>query len=125
MARYDPRVVAAAIGVQESWLSSILTRFSVLGVSRGRQGRTRTLTREAVLCLAVARDLIADAGANTESALALAHELIRRPDGRLRVGTNGLEIRCDLELQREQLRVALDLIVASAVEVPRGRPRGR
>ena len=123
MARYDSRVASAATGIPEGWLSSLLTRVPFVGVSRGRQGRRRTLSLEAVVCVVITRALTEHVGASCEAAAAMAHELVRASEGSVTWGPGLLQLSCDVEDLRRRLRVDLDRAVESAVDVPRGRPR--
>lgn len=125
MARYDSRVASAATGIPAGWVSSLLTRVPVTGVSRGRQGRRRTLSLDAVVCVVLARLLTEHAGASCEAAVATAHELLRSSAGAITWGPSLMRLSCDVEELRRRLRWDLDRAVELAVEVPRGRPRGR
>ena len=123
MAKYDARVAATALGVPEDWLSSLLTRFSVAGVEKRRQGSRRKLSRDAIICLAVAQTLIEEVSVPAEAALALAHDLVRRPDARIPLRGGTVQLACDISALRLELMLALDRAVGQAVDVPRGRPR--
>lgn len=123
MARYDSRVTAAATGIGEGWLSSLLTRVPITGVSRGRQGRRRTLSLDAVVCVVLTHTLAEHAGASCEAAAAAAHELLRSSAGAITWGSCLMQLSCDVAELRLRLRSELDRAVESAVEVPRGRPR--
>lgn len=125
MARYDVRVVAAATGIDERWLSSLLSRVRVTGVHGGRQGRRRSLTVDAALCAQLAHCLSMELGASAESAVSTAHEALRRPAGSITLGGGLLSLQFDGAHLRQRLRSALDRAVEVAVETPRGRPRAR
>lgn len=125
MALYDTRVAAAAIELSEGWLSSLLTRFPVAGVSRGRQGKRRRMSADAVLCVAIAHALIIDGGLSAESALSAAHALLSAPGGMVRWGAGKLTVSAEVAAWRRSVRSALDGAVARARDVPRGRPRVR
>lgn len=125
MARYDSRVAAAATGIPEGWLSSLLTRVPLTGVSRGCQGRRRTLSLDAVVCVALAHMLTEHTGASCEAAVATAHALLRSSAGAITWGPSLMRLSCDVGELRRRLRSDLDRAVEAAVEVPRGRPRRR
>lgn len=125
MARYDTRVAASAIGVSEQWLSSLLTRFPIAGVVRGRQGFRRQLSVDAVVCAALTRTLTEEMSLPAEAAVALAHELMMMPGSTTSRSDGTLTLACDLPRLRRRIRSALDAAVALSTEVPRGRPPTR
>ena len=125
MALYDIRVASAAIGVPEAWLSSMLTRIPITGVDRGRQGRRRTLTLDAVLCASIAWTLIEGGGTTVESAVALAHRLLASAHGVIVLGRGLVTISADLAALRTRVHMGLSGAVEQSIEVKRGRPPRR
>lgn len=125
MAVYDTRVAAAALDLPEAWVSSLLTRFAIAGVERGRQGFRRRLSAEAVVCIAIAHSLVTDLGVTGEAAVSLAHELVRSKGAPLSRGAGLLTITFDAVASRQRIRAALDAAVVRDTEVRRGRPRIR
>ncbi len=125
MAVYDTRVAAAALNLPEAWVSSVLTRFAIAGVERGRQGFRRRLNADAVVCIAIAHGLVADLGVTSEAAVSLAHELVRSRGEPLRRAAGLLTISYDLVASKQRIRAALDAAVVRETEVRRGRPRTR
>jgi hypothetical protein len=123
MARYDTRVAAVALDVEEAWLSSILTRFPVAGVIRRRQGFRRQLSVEAVVLLAIVRALVAEPGLGVQPAVALARRLLDSPTGGVRMAGGHAELTFDVAGTRRRVRAALDGAVATSTEIRRGRPR--
>lgn len=122
MARYDVRAAALATGIAEERLSSLLTRFRVTGATGGTRGKRRTLSREAVLCLAISCALSDEIGLPAEQALALVHQLLRSPAAERRGVAGPWLLRVDLAAWRTSLASALDAAVARAVIPRRGRP---
>lgn len=121
MARYDVRLAAVALDVAYRWLDGVLARHRVEGVTSEVQGIRRTVSDDALVTLAIVRDLHAQAGLPIGRAIEIAERL--EPDGRLRLGIVTVAV--------DRHAVARDLApqVADAVErvVPRrrGRPPGQ
>ena len=122
MARFDIRVAASALGIDEQWISVVLTRFPVVGVTRGRRGVTRTLSLDAVVCVGIAHALIDDADFGVEPALAAAHRLLGEAGGELRFGSGTLRLTIDVAEARRTARARLAQAVETSVEIHRGRP---
>jgi hypothetical protein len=125
VARFDVRVAAAALDIDERWLDVTLTRFPVVGVTRGRRGVRRTLSLDAVVCAGIAYALVHHAGVGVESALDISHRLLRQPDGELRLGTGTLRLSMDLSDVRRDIQLRLARAVELSVDIPRGRPARR
>ncbi|MBI3791661.1 MAG: hypothetical protein HY275_12400 [Gemmatimonadetes bacterium] len=94
-------------------------------MTRGRQGKKRTITREAALCLAIALALHESAELPVESALATAHALMRSPDGTIQWLPARLSVQASLAAWRADLAEALDAANLRSVVTPRGRPPRR
>jgi hypothetical protein len=92
---------------------------------RRRQGFRRQLSADAIVCVALAHTLVDELSVSAEAAVALAHELMSSPSGSLSRGLGGVMVSCDLATLRQRIRAALDVAVAHATDVPRGRPRSR
>ena len=120
MRAYTVSVVAAALGVDPRWVDNVLALHSIVGVIRERQGVTRTISPDAVLTIAIARDLSAAVGASTGVALQLAAGLI--PTGE-HSPMPGVIIRIDLGAVKGRLAARLAEAVDSHPPPPRGRPR--
>lgn len=122
MARFDVRVAAVALQIGPEWLSVLLTRFPIVGVTRGRRGVTRTLSLDAVVCVGLAHALVQDAGVGAGPALDLAHRLLREPGGELRLGNGSVRLSIDAAAARRAASARLALAVEQSVDIPRGRP---
>jgi hypothetical protein len=120
MRAYTVNVVAAALGVDPRWVDNVLSTHSIDGVTRERQGVTRKIAPDAILAIAVARDLAAAVGASLGVALNLAAELIRSGE---HSPAPGVTIRIDLDAVKGRLAARLAEAVDSHPPAQRGRPR--
>lgn len=125
MAKFDVRVAAAALDIDERWLSVTLTRFPIAGVTCGRRGVTRTLSLDAVVCIGIAHALVRDAGVPVEPALALAHRMLGAPRGEIRFGADTLRLSMAMDEARGTARTRLAHAIERSVESRRGRPPAR
>src|SRR5687768_3002057 len=100
MRAYTVNVVAAALGVDPRWVDNVLSTQPIDGVMRERQGVTRTISPDAILAIAIARDLATAVGASLGVALNLAAELI--PSGEYSPAP-GMTIRIDLDAVKDRL----------------------
>ncbi|MCE2942040.1 MAG: hypothetical protein ACK53A_08520 [Gemmatimonadota bacterium] len=117
MARYDVRLAAVALDVGYQWLDSLLARHPVAGVVAESQGVRRTVTDDALVTLAIVRDLHHDLGLPLGRAVAVAESL--QASGAMRAGLVALTV------DRSQVVDQLAPRVSEALEriVPRRRGR--
>lgn len=117
MARYDVRLAAVALDVEYHWLDSLLARHSVVGVVAESQGVRRTVTDDALVTLAIVRDLYRELGLPIGRAVAVAESL--KESGAVRAGYVALTV------DRSRVADRLAPRVAEALEriVPRRRGR--
>nr|MCU0623251.1 hypothetical protein [Gemmatimonadaceae bacterium] len=99
------------------WLDSLLARHEVVGVASETQGVRRTVSDEAMVTLAIVRDLTHELGIPTARAIRVAESATS--DGRYRAGT------VTLHLDRAAVARRLAPHVADAVERVVPRRRGR
>lgn len=121
MARYDVAVAALALDVPARWLDSVLARHDVPGVTRSVQGVRRTISDDAMLLLACARDLHLEGRVPVPVALEAAAALVR--DGQWRTGTVTWSVA--LPTLRQELATAIADAIERAVPRRRGRPPGQ
>jgi hypothetical protein len=88
------------------------------------RGRTRRLSFDAVVELAVAVDLTRELEMPEHKAMRMAHALVSADDGALVAG-NGLLLRLDLRRVRLETEARLEQAVEVVVSPRRGRPPKR
>ena len=102
------------------WVDNVLSHNQVAGIARERQGRSRRLTVEGLLVLALAVLLIREFGLPTQNAIRVAEDLAKnegRHDAR-----GELTVVLDLSAFQARLLEKLEHAVEIAPLPKRGRP---
>lgn len=118
MPRYDVALAALALDVEPAWLDVLLARNSIPGVIRETQGVKRTISDDALVQLAIVRDLHLHLGLAVPKAIPVAADLMQH--GHHRVGA--VQLQLDLPSLRTQLAAAAADAVERVVPRRRGRP---
>jgi len=119
MPLYSSKTAALVLGLSAKELDNLLSRLSVAGVGGGPQGRDRRIGSEALLRIAIARDLRSTFGCSWKRAIAAAAELQTQPE--VRTGGGLVAMRLTASTFRERLQESL--AEASEYVVPRRRGR--
>jgi len=119
MPLYSSKTAALALGLSAKDLDNLLSRLSVTGVVRGHQGRDRRIGGEALVRIAIARDLRTTFGCSWRRAIAAAEELQTQPDVRTAGGLVAIRLTASTFRERLQERLA----DASEYVIPRRRGR--
>ena len=102
------------------WVDNVLSHNRVAGIARERQGRSRRLTVEGLLVLALAVLLIRELGLPTQNAIGVAEDLAKN-EGRHDAGGE-LTLMLDLATFQAQFFEKLENAVEMAPLPKRGRP---
>jgi hypothetical protein len=121
VARYDVAVAALALDVKAQWLDTLLARHDIVGVTRVTQGVRRTISEEAMVQLAIIRDLHVGGGLPIPAAVAMSQVLSQR--GEVTAGV--VRWVADLPLLRQQVAAQVADAIERAVPRRRGRPPQR
>lgn len=124
MRLYDVGVATLAIGAPRKWTDNVLSQHSIPGVLAVRQGVARRISYQALIRLAIIRQLHTELGVGVADAIHFAGRLLDSgQSGVLAAGHLGLSV--DLAA----LRTAVDERLAAALESSpsprRGRPPGK
>ena len=124
MRSYSVRLIALAIGVPYKWLDNLLSRHSLPGIQRARQGIERRITDEGALGIELCRILNLELGVSLERAVAIAGESLasRTGDAFQYVTPGGLALHLPFAPLEQRLRTRIAEAVESVAQVPRGRP---
>jgi hypothetical protein len=125
MARsYNARITALITGVQPKWLDNLLSRHSIPGVSRSRQGVERRITDEGMMAVELCRILNLELGVSLAQAAEIATQCLRAAtDSELRYTTrSGLVVSLPIASTRARLRDRTMDAVEIVAAAPRGRP---
>jgi hypothetical protein len=114
--------VALAMHVDRKLLDNVLSRHAVRGTAKGRQGRSRRITPETVLTLAITLDLMHALSLTAAAAIALAERVIDAPQGELQL-MDGMTLRVNVERTTREVAERLRDVGESVVPRRRGRPR--
>jgi hypothetical protein len=120
MASYSITTTALALGTDRKRLENLLVRCAVPGTVRGRQGRTRRLSRAAVLALALLLELQDRLGVPASFAAELLPALLRSDGEPVELGPVTLSV--DLPRLERELAAAIAVAVEMAPRPRRGRP---
>lgn len=124
MRTYDVAVASLAIGAPTKWTDNVLSQQLVPGIVTERRGVARKIPHAALLVLALARELHADAGLSVRDAIAMAPRLLESGgDGVLASGH--LRVSLDREAFERDLTARLRHALESAPVPRRGRPPQR
>jgi hypothetical protein len=122
---YTVATVAVSLNMAAKWVDNVLSHHDIPGVSKRRQGVSRRLTPQAVLCLEVAMRLGHSLSIPLADGLELAQSIAGGGDRASVDAGKGITITIDLRAIRDELTERL----ANAVEVTplprRGRPPRR
>lgn len=116
---------AFALGIPKKELDNILSRYSVRGYERGRQGVARRLSQASVEQVALAIDLTRDYAIPVPTALLLAEEALSSREGVITSPGGHLAIHVDLVRIRRDLQVKLAEAIENVIPPRRGRPPAR
>jgi hypothetical protein len=124
MRSYSARLTALAIDVPYKWLDNLLSRHTISGVTKARQGIERRITDEGVQRIELCRILNLELGVSLERAVAVAAELMASRVGEtLSYATPaGLSLHLSIALIERRLRDRIADAVEAVAQVPRGRP---
>jgi len=125
MARtYSVRAVALAVGVHGKWIDNLLSRHTLPGVERSRQGVERRITDEGLLATEVARILNIELGVSVERAAAIARDVMSsRTASETSFETpSGLSLHFPVADMERRLRERMMDALEAMARVPRGRP---
>src|ERR1051325_9296833 len=86
MRLYHVEAAAVAANADTRWVDNLVSRFPVVGVARGGNGRTRKLRLEAVQQVVLARTLVEQLEIPVGKAVDLAAALLGKGLGAARVG---------------------------------------
>lgn len=120
MPAYSSRAVAVALGIKPKELDNLLSRASIRGVSRGTRGRSRRISGDSVLLIAIAAEVRRCLGSPWHQALGLADAVARHRSVQLMSGP--LTLSLDLDGLLEDLTRRLDEAAEYVVTPPRGHP---
>ena len=122
MRAYSTAVVATALGVTRRWLDTVAAASRIPGVRPARQGKSRAITPQAIVTIAVAMELAERLGASLPFALDVAGELVEHG-----VYRPIPELVVHLDVAAIERRVAVRLAEAVEANPParRGRPARR
>ena len=113
---------AFALGVTKKDLDNILSRYSVRGFERSRQGLARRLSLASIEQVALAIDLTRDFSIPTPTALLLAEEALSSHEGVITSPGGHLAIHADLDRIRRDLQAKLTEAIEHVIPPRRGRP---
>jgi hypothetical protein len=117
--QYSSRAVALALGIPPKELDNLISRVAVPSIPGGTQGRDRRIGLEAVLHLAVMREIRLFLGCSWKHASSLASQV--RGNAAASNARQTVSLRVELERIREELPARL--ADASEYVVPRARGR--
>lgn len=126
MRAYTVTTVAVALDVPAKWVDNLLSRHTLPGVTRSRQGVPRRLTEEAVIVLELVLRLTEELAIPSPRAVTIAASLVKgsRPLARHAAG-EASELVVDIDsIAREVNRRLADAVEFAPVPV-RGRPPRR
>lgn len=114
--------VAFALGISRKDLDNILSRYSVRGFERSKQGLARRISLASIEQVAVAIDLSRDFSIPMPTALLLAEEALASREGIIPSPGGHLAIHVDLERIRRSLQAKLTEAIEYVIPPRRGRP---
>ena len=117
---YDMSAAAQAADFDLKQLDNLLSRNSLPGVEKRRQGVARRLTPDTVIVIRLAKELADGLRTSVGSMLPIANDIERAKSDEVRLGPF-LTLRIDRAALRGSTLERLD----SAVEIVGRRPRGR
>ena len=126
MRHYDVGIATLAIDAPRKWTDNLLSQHSVADVAHRRRGVARAVSWQALVRIAIIRELHQMLGCGVREAVALAARFLELPAGDpLRLGA--LSIALDRGALERQLHARLRDALESAPRPRRGRPpvRGR
>ena len=112
---------AFALGVDRKVIDNVLSREARSLVGRGRRGKSRRISVDALEQIAVALILHRDLGVGIARGLQLALELLAAPHGHVAIGTLG-SLSFDLKHLRDTIERATDDALEGIAQRTRGRP---
>ncbi len=113
---------AFALGIAKKDLDNILSRYTVRGFARVRQGVPRRLSLASIEQVALAIDLTRVYGIPTPVALLLAEEALSSREGVITSPGGHLAIHVDVERIRRDLQAKLTDAIEHVIPPRRGRP---
>jgi hypothetical protein len=113
---------ALALGIAKKDLDNILSRYSVRGYERGRQGVARRLSLASIEQVALAIDLNRDYSIPVPTALLLAEEALSSREGVVTSPGGHLALHADLKRVRHDLYAKLTEAIEHVIPPRRGRP---
>lgn len=122
MRAYTVATAAVALGVGTKWVDNVLSHHGLPGSTRGRQGRARRLSAEAVSVLETALRLARGFGIPVRHAMGIASVLLSRESGVARYQADACEISIDTAVIRSHVARRLEEAVEFTPTPRRGRP---
>jgi len=124
---YNARITALITGVQRKWLDNLLSRHSLPGVARDRQGVERRISDEGMLAVELCRILNLELGVSLIHAAEIATQCLRTAtDSEMSYTTpSGMTLSLSVGSTRARLRERTMEAVEMVGATPRGRPPGR
>ncbi len=113
---------AFALGIAKKDLDNILSRYTVRGYERGRQGAARRLSLASIEQIAVAIDLAREYSIPIPTGLLLAEEALSSREGVITSPSGHLAIHADLDRVRRDLQAKLTEAIEYVIPPRRGRP---
>lgn len=121
MRSYDIATVSVAISSSRKWIDSVVSHYTIHGVTSLARGVERGFSFEAIVLLDLTRVLVAELGLPVRRAVDLAAHLRESPGGEV-VLAGGVRLVIDLDTHTRRILQQL-LQAAESVSRPRrGRP---
>ena len=120
MRTYDVATIANSLSCPNKWVDNVLSRHTLPGVIRARQGISRQVSFEGLVHLALVQALVSEMALPLDRAVRLAVALCAT--GGRTAGTGWCELRVDLDRLRGNLALALRDAVETTARPKRGRP---
>jgi hypothetical protein len=116
---------AFVLGVSKKDLDNIVSRYTIRGYERGKQGIARRLSLASIEQVALAIDLSRDYSIPIPTALLLAEEALSSREGVITSPGGHLAIHADLDRIRRDLQAKLAEAIERVIPPRRGRPPTR
>jgi hypothetical protein len=117
-------MTALAIDAPHKWVDNVLSQHIVPGVVAARRGVARRISHDALLRLALVRELHLELGLGVRDALGMAATLLTSDSSGVHHGRH-LSVACDRNSLERDLEARLRDVLESAPTPRRGRPPRR
>ena len=121
---YDIAVATLAIGAPRKWTDNVLSQHRVPEVTSVRQGVARRISYQALLRLAIIRQLNTELGIGVANSVHFADRLLESGQAAV-LGAGQLSLGVDLTALRRVVDERLAAALESAPSRRRGRPLGK